>query len=310
MGRRITGTGAEWACSNWREFYPPAAAITPSETAPVASASPHWSAPAQRCYEGVPPGGPLYRWLHFLGNNVAQNLLRSCFQTVFGSHTLNMKKFATRALVSGALVSATGVALALPLGGQVCTATPNATVTVPAPGSGSITSEALSRFNYPAQVCVTMGFAGTSISFDYAAALAVRFNNTSFPSACAGVPFGLNGGPIYSYTSGKGNFGFNPTNPTAAVTGTLQATSYSITENLTLSAGGSSFVINTGLMSFKSLVTINADQSTDVKICTPRGGVPAQVNGNPLNIPTPIWQCLAQPTQTQPNVRVVYEEGC
>ena len=223
---------------------------------------------------------------------------------------MGLTKLGSRALVVLGVFTLSGAAMALPSGGQVCTPTPSATVPVPAPGSGSISSEPLSRFNYKAQNCVTMGFTGSAISFDYAAALATRFNNASFPSNCAGVSFGLNGGPIYSYTAGKGSFAFNLANPTAAVTGTLQATSYSITENLTLSAGGASFDINTDLMAFKSFVTINADQSTDVKICTPRGGVPARVNGNPLNIPTSIWQCLAQPTQTQSNVRVVYEEGC
>ena len=222
---------------------------------------------------------------------------------------MDLKRLGTHALLALGVWGLSGTALAQASGGQVCTPIPNATVPVPAPGSGTITSEALSRFAYPAQVCVTIGFTGTAISFDYAAALATRFNNASFPSSCAGVSFGLNGGPIYSYTAGKGNFVLNLANPTA-VTGTLQATSYSITENLTLSAGGGSFVINTDVMAFKSSVTINADQSTDVKICTPRGGVPARVNGNPLSIPTNIWQCLAQPTQTQSNVRVVYEEGC
>ena len=223
---------------------------------------------------------------------------------------MEVKKMGSRALVALGFYAMSSAALALTSGAQVCIPTPNATVAVPAPGSGSISSEALSKFNYPAQICITTAFTGTAISFDYAAALATRFNNASFPSSCAGVSFGLNGGPIYSYTTGKGNFAFNLANPTAAVTGTLQATSYSITENLTLSAAGSSFVINTDLMAFKSFVTINADQSTDVKICTPRGGVPARINGNPLNIPTNIWQCLSQPTSTQTNARIVYEEGC
>lgn len=223
---------------------------------------------------------------------------------------MGMMTIFSRALVAGGVFTLSGVAFAQFSSGQICTPTPSATLAVPAPGSGSISTEPLSRFNYPAQVCVTTAFTGSAISFDYAAALATRFNNASFPSNCAGVAFGLNGGPIYSYTAGSGSFAFSLTNPTAAITGTLQATSHSITENLTLSAGGSSFVINTDLMSFKSYVTINADQSTDVKICTPRGGVPARVNGNPFNIPTNIWQCLAQPTPTQANVRVVYEEGC
>jgi hypothetical protein len=212
------------------------------------------------------------------------------------------------ALATVVACSLPGVSLAL--GSQICTPTPSATLAIPAPGSGSISIEPLSRFNYPAQVCVTTGFSGTAITFDYAASLATRFTNASFPSACVGVAYGLSGGPIYSFTQGSGSFALNLANPTAAVTGTLQATSYSVTENLTVSVAGNSYVINTDVLAFKSFVTINADQSTDVKICTPRGGVLARVNGNPLNLPTSVWACLQQPTSSQSNVRVVYEEGC
>ena len=194
--------------------------------------------------------------------------------------------------------------------GKTCVPTPSATANVPAPGSGSISIEPLSKFGLPAQICATVGFSGTSISYDYTATLATTFKNTKFPSACAGVEYGLNGGPTYSAVTGKGNFAFNLNNPTAAITGTLEATALSLTENLTLTAGGQSFVINTGLLSFKSFVTINADQSVDIKVCTPRGGVPATINGAGLNIPTNIWQCVAQPTAAQPNVRVTYQEGC
>ncbi len=214
-----------------------------------------------------------------------------------------------RSLLALGVLSFSSVAWAQ-FGGQICTPVPSATTPVPAPGSGSISIEPLSKFSYPAQVCISTAFTGTAIKFDYAASLGTRFNNASFPSNCAGVAFGLNGGPVYSYTAGTGNFALNLANPSAAVTGTMQAISYSLTENLTLSAGGASFTINTDLLQFKSFVTINADQSTDVKICTPRGGVSARVNGDPMSIPTSIWQCLAAPTPSQPNVRIVYEEGC
>lgn len=221
---------------------------------------------------------------------------------------MEIRKLSVYAVATLAALALPGTALAL--GGQLCTPTPSATLPIPAPGSGSISIEPLSRFNYPAQVCVTTAFTGSALSFDYAAALATRFNNASFPSQCAGVAYGLNGGPIYSYTVGSGSFAINLANPTAAVTGTLQATSHSLTENLTISVGETSFVVNTDALSYKSYVTINADQSTDVKICTPRGGVPARINGNPMNIPTSIWQCLSQPTPSQATVRIVYEEGC
>ncbi|OYU44052.1 MAG: hypothetical protein CFE44_15030 [Burkholderiales bacterium PBB4] len=212
-------------------------------------------------------------------------------------------------LVTFAAMCLPGVALAQ-FEGKTCVPTPSATAAVPAPGSGSISIQPLSKFGLPAQVCATVGFSGTSISYDYTATLATTYQNASFPSACAGIAFGLNGGPTYSAISGKGNFAFNLANPTAAITGTLEATALSITENLTLSAGGQSFVINTGLLSYKSFVTINADKSVDIKVCTPKGGVPATVNGTNKSIPTNVWQCVAQPTAAQPNVRVTYQEGC
>lgn len=194
--------------------------------------------------------------------------------------------------------------------GKTCVPTPSATAAIPAPGSGSISIEPLSKFNLPAQICATVGFSGTSLSYDYTATLATTFKDAKFPSACAGVEYGLNGGPTYSAVTGKGNFVLNFASPTAPITGTLEATALSLTENLTLTAGGQIFVINTGLLSFKSFITINADQSVDIKVCTPKGGVPATINGAGLNIPTSIWQCVAQPTAAQPNVRVTYQEGC
>ena len=129
------------------------------------------------------------------------------------------------------------------------------------------------------------------------------------PSTCAGVEYVLNGGPTYTAVTGKGTFALNFANP-SAVTGTLDATSFSMTENLTLTASGASFVINTGLLAFKSNVTINADQSIDIRVCTPRGGIPSTVNGANFTLPNNIWQCLAEPTTTQKNVRVTYVEGC
>ena len=194
--------------------------------------------------------------------------------------------------------------------GQACVPTPSITTPVPAPGTGSVSIEPLTKFNYPAQICTTVGFTGSSISFDYAASAASRFNATTYPSGCAGVTYGLNGGPVYSYIAGKGNFAFNLANPTAAVTGTLQATIVTLIENLTLSFGGASYTINTDALQYKAFVTINADQSSDTKICTPRGGIPVRVNGAPVTVSTPVWSCLSQPGLTQPKARVTYEEGC
>lgn len=197
--------------------------------------------------------------------------------------------------------------------GLSCTPVPTATTAVPAPGSGSITVEPLTKFGLPAQTCATVGFTGSAVSFDYTATLATRYDNAKFPSSCAGIEYVLNGGPTYTAVTGKGNFALNFANPSAAVTGTLNATSFTLTENLTLTAAGSSFVINTGLLSFNSTVTINADQSVDIRVCTPKGGVPATVNGVNFTVPNNIFQCIAEPpgAQTpQNNVRVSYVEGC
>lgn len=193
--------------------------------------------------------------------------------------------------------------------GKTCVDIPTSTTAVPAPGSGTFTVEGLTKFGLPAKTCATVGFTGSGISYDYTATLATRYTNATFPSSCAGVTYSLNGGPIYTAVTGQGSFAINLANPTS-VTGTVVATSFSQTENLTLTAGGSSFVINTGLLALKTTVTINANQSVDVKVCTPRGGIPATVNGSNFTVPTNIWQCLAQPTTTQANVHVTYEEGC
>lgn len=194
--------------------------------------------------------------------------------------------------------------------GKTCTPVPTATTAIPAPGSGSITVEPLTKFGLPAQVCATPGsFSATGISFDYTATLATRYTNAKFPSSCAGIEYGLNGGPTYTAVTGKGSFTLNPANP-SAITGTMDATFFSMTENLALSAAGAQFVINTGLLGFKSTIKINADQSVDVQVCTPRGGIPATVNGANFTVPNNIWQCLAEPTPAQKNVRVTYVEGC
>lgn len=194
--------------------------------------------------------------------------------------------------------------------GKTCTPVPTATTAIPAPGSGTMTVEPLTRFGLPAQVCATPGsFSATGMSFDYTATLATRYTNAKFPASCAGIEYVLDGGPTYTAVTGNGTFAFNLANPTA-VTGTMNATAFSMTENLTLTAAGSSFVINTELLAFKSNVTVNADQSIDIRVCTPSGGVPATVNGANFTLPNNIWQCLAEPTRTQKNVRVTYVEGC
>ena len=194
--------------------------------------------------------------------------------------------------------------------GKTCSVIPTTTTAVPAPGSGSFTVEPLTKFGLPALTCVTPGaITAGGISFDYTTTLATRYNSARFPS-CAGIEYGLNGGPTYTAVTGKGNFAFDLANPSATVTGTLNAIAFSQTDNLTLTAGGGSFVINTGLIAMNTTVTINADQSIDIKICTPKGGVPATVNGSNFTVPNSIWQCLAEPANTQKNVRVTYVEGC
>jgi hypothetical protein len=195
--------------------------------------------------------------------------------------------------------------------GKTCTDIPASTNAVPSPGTGTFTVEGLTKFGLPAKSCATIGaFSGSTIDFDFTTTLATRYNNATFPSTCAGITYGLNGGPTYTAVTGKGKFAFDLTKPTAGVTGTLTATAFSQTDNLTLSAGGSNFVINTGLLALNTTVTINADQSVDIKICTPKGGIPATVNGSSFTVPTSVWTCLAQPTPIQNNVRVTYVEGC
>lgn len=195
--------------------------------------------------------------------------------------------------------------------GKTCTDIPATTTAVPSPGTGTFTVEGLTKYGLPAKSCATIGaFSGSTVDFDFTTTLATRYNNATFPSTCAGVTYGLNGGPTYTAVTGKGKFAFDLTKPTAGVTGTLTATAFTQTDNLTLSAGGSNFVVNTGLLSLNTTVTINADQSVDIKICTPKGGIPATVNGSSFTVPTSIWSCLAQPTPIQDKVRVTYVEGC
>lgn len=193
--------------------------------------------------------------------------------------------------------------------GKQCTDIPTSTQNVPSPGSGTFTVEGLTKYGLPAKACGTVSFTGSTINYDYTTTLATRYNNATFPSTCAGITYGLNGGPVYTAVTGQGTFAFSPSNP-SSITGTLKATSYTQTENLTLSAGGSNYVVNTGLLQMTTYVTINSDQSVDVKMCTPAGGIPSTVNGTNFTIPTSVWKCLAAPTPVQSNVRVTFEEGC
>ncbi len=221
--------------------------------------------------------------------------------------TRNVSLLRTSAVACMAILSMP--AMAIVGGGQMCVPTPSATVDVPAPGSGSISIEPLSRFNAPAQICTQVGLTASGIDFDYSASLATRFNSARFPSVCAGVSYGLNGGPVYAYTAGKGAFALNLSNPTA-ITGSFQASSYSFVENLTLSVGDTSYRLDTDVQEFRATVTLNADQSVDVKICTPRGGVPVKVNGQSTQVPASIWQCLVAPAPAAGTARVTYQEGC
>jgi hypothetical protein len=122
--------------------------------------------------------------------------------------------------------------------GKTCTDIPASTNAVPSPGTGTFTVEGLTKFGLPAKSCATIGaFSGSTIDFDFTTTLATRYNNATFPSTCAGITYGLNGGPTYTAVTGKGKFAFDLTKPTAGVTGTLSATAFSQTDNLTLTAG-------------------------------------------------------------------------
>ena len=165
----------------------------------------------------------------------------------------------------------------------------------------------LTKYGLEAKACGTVSnFSEAGVSYEYITTLATSFYNASFPSSCAGVPYTLHGGPTYSAMTGSGSLAFSG----SSFTGTMNVTAFTQTDNLTLTAAGSSFVINTGLIAYKASVTFKGDQSVDVRICTPAGGVPATVNGSSFTIPNNIWQCLAAPAEPQPNVRVTFVEGC
>ena len=191
--------------------------------------------------------------------------------------------------------------------GKTCTPIPSTTTAIPAPGSGTVTVGPLTKYGLAAMACGTVGnFSQAGVSYEYTTTLATSFNNATFPSSCAGVPYTLHGGPTYSAMTGSGSLAFSG----SSFTGTVNAIAFTQTDNLTLTAAGSSFVINTGLIAYQTSVTLNADQSIDIRVCTPAGGVPATVNGSSFTIPNNIWQCLAAPTEPQPNVRVTFVEGC
>lgn len=195
--------------------------------------------------------------------------------------------------------------------GKKCTPIPSMTTAIPAPGSGTMTVGPLTKYGLEAVACRTRIYPtgkktkGT-VSYDYTTTLATSFDHATFPSSCAGVPYTLHGGPTYSAMTGSGSLAYSG----LSTTGTVNATAFMQTDNLTLTAAGQSFVINTELIAYKTSVTFNADQSFDIRVCTPAGGVPAMVNGSSFTIPNNIWQCLAEPMGAQPNVRIVYVEGC
>jgi len=183
------------------------------------------------------------------------------------------------------------------------------TMQVQAPGSGTVTVSDLTKYGLPAQVCTKMNITPTDVDFQYTVTEATTYQNATFPSSCAGIPYTLNGGPAYAAVQGSGKFSF--ASLTSGVTGTMDASALSITENLTLTAACNSFVINTGLLQFKTYITLNADESVDIRVCTPKGGVPATVNGSAFTIPNNIWQCLAAPpVESQEKVRITYDENC
>lgn len=177
------------------------------------------------------------------------------------------------------------------------------TTQLPAPATGSFEIRNLDKYGVPAQACTTIGsFSMSGMSYSMTTAAATVFNNATLPS-CQGMVFTVNGGPIYSYSSGSGSVQLAG----SGVTGTINNTALTQTDNLQVSLNGQTLVVNTGVLEFRSTTTLNADGSSDTVICTPSSGVAATLNGNPFNVPPEIWQCLAQPSGAAGNNRVRYQ---
>lgn len=173
-----------------------------------------------------------------------------------------------------------------------------------APLSGSLTMAPLTKYgNYPAQVCtnVSLGAGFTSLAMQYTYSTATTFNDIVVPSSssnCLGAEVRLNGGPIHSAAQGSGSFALS-----AAPTGTMQATGFAQADNLQVTVGGNTFVVNTPLQQFAATITLNADGSSDTEMCITGGGVNATVNGVPTTLSAPIWQCINPPSDPKQRIR-------
>ena len=178
------------------------------------------------------------------------------------------------------------------------------TFPAPAPLSGSLTMSPLTKYgNYPAQVCTNIGLGGgfTSMSVQYTYSTATTFNSIVIPatsSNCLGAEVRLNGGPVHSAAQGSGSFALS-----AAPTGTMQATGFAQADNLQVTVGGNTFVINTPLQQFSATVTLNADGSSDTDMCITGAGVNATVNGVPTTLSAPVWQCINPPSDPKQRIR-------
>lgn len=176
-----------------------------------------------------------------------------------------------------------------------------------APMSGSLTLAPLVRYgNYPAQVCTSLalGAGFTSMTVDYLYTAATTFNAVVVPSTsstCLGAEVRLNGGPVHSAAQGRGNFAISLTG--APPTGSMAATGFVQTDNLEVTVGGQTFVINTPLQQFAATITLNADGSSDTEMCISGGGVSATVNGAPTTLTAPVWQCINPPSDPRQRIR-------
>jgi len=214
---------------------------------------------------------------------------------------MTMKRMARVGVAMVALAAATGAWAQFGGLGPQC-ASLVSTTQLPAPATGSFEIRNLDKYGVPAQACTTIGsFSMSGMSYSMTTAAATVFNNATLPS-CQGMVFTVNGGPIYSYSSGSGTVQMSGT----GVTGTINNTALTQTDNLQVSLNGQTLVVNTGVLEFRSTTTLNADGSSDTVICTPSAGVAATLNGNPFNVPPAVWQCLAQPNGTSTN-RVRYQ---
>ncbi len=197
-----------------------------------------------------------------------------------------MKRITRFALAASCMAAAFGATAQVPGLGNTCTPS-TGTVAMPAPGSGSFTYGALAAYgNIPSQTCVNVSVAPTftSVNMAITSTEAITYNNISFP-AC-GTTVSMNGGPVYSAFTGTGSFALG-----ASLSGSFEATGYTRMDNVTLTVGGQSFNVSSPLQQFRTRVTVNANGTQDVVICT-GAGVATSVNGITQTLPASVWQCL------------------